>query len=143
MKILFVDDEPEFQMSHVDVLADLGHQVVLKTDARAALDILQKTEFDLIILDLLLPPFGNHATPLQTRSHYPLHGIDLHIEIREELGLTSVPIVFMSVVRDMSVIAELRERERSYGQRFHMVVKPVLFSELVREIQRASEEVST
>jgi two-component system nitrogen regulation response regulator NtrX len=53
--ILIVDDEASIRQSLKGVLEDEGHQASTVESAEACLDLLQKSSFDLILLDVWLP----------------------------------------------------------------------------------------
>jgi CheY-like chemotaxis protein len=54
-RILIVEDYESLQKIYRAVLEQAGHQVVVVNDGFVALDAAKKDEFDLILLDLLLP----------------------------------------------------------------------------------------
>jgi signal transduction histidine kinase len=56
VKILLVDDDALIAMSGVDMLEDLGHEVLEANSGRAALDVLRKSgPVDLLITDFAMP----------------------------------------------------------------------------------------
>jgi len=55
IKVMVVDDEENFRVTLKDFLSDYEHLVTTVGDAKAALDILENENFDLIICDLRLP----------------------------------------------------------------------------------------
>jgi PAS domain S-box-containing protein len=55
MTILVVDDDPLIAMGTVDMLEDLGHEVVSTQSGVQALEVLEKREFDLLITDFSMP----------------------------------------------------------------------------------------
>lgn len=55
MKILVVDDDPLVAMSTVDMLEDLGHEVVECNSGEEALNILREQEIDLLVTDYSMP----------------------------------------------------------------------------------------
>lgn len=54
-KILIVDDEPSFCRILEKKLTGEGYQVLIAENGRIALDILSRTDVDLILLDLIMP----------------------------------------------------------------------------------------
>lgn len=54
-KILVVDDEENILISLSSILEDEGYEVSLAQDAESALKVLEKEEFDVILLDIWLP----------------------------------------------------------------------------------------
>ncbi|MFZ5876123.1 MAG: sigma-54-dependent transcriptional regulator [Nitrospirota bacterium] len=57
-RILLVDDEPAFLRLCGGWLRDLGHTVFEASDAPRATALLKQESFDLVVLDLALPPSG-------------------------------------------------------------------------------------
>ena len=55
LRVLFVDDEKSLQEFMRSELPRLGHEVTVCPDGRAALKTLEKTSFDVAILDLRMP----------------------------------------------------------------------------------------
>ena len=121
-KILFIDDEPEFVRPQVIALEDAGYEVTLGPDPDKAVALLQEQDFDLIILDLIMPPRREERGDQEL--DFAETGVKLHQEIRDELGLVDIPIVFLSVVRDLGIRGRLMQRERSCGRRFRFLTKP-------------------
>src|SRR4030042_6348464 len=54
-KILVVDDELFYRELTADILRKEGHQVSVAKDGREALDLFQRDEFDLCLLDVVMP----------------------------------------------------------------------------------------
>ncbi len=54
-RILLVEDEPGLVMTVTDLLEGEGHEVTARTDGQSGLDTALKTDFDLLILDVMLP----------------------------------------------------------------------------------------
>ncbi|MBY0549120.1 MAG: response regulator transcription factor [Candidatus Obscuribacterales bacterium] len=54
-KILIVDDEADLRSSVRDWLAMDGHRIEEATDGSEALELMQASEFDVVVLDLMLP----------------------------------------------------------------------------------------
>ena len=55
LRVLFVDDEKSLQEFMRSELPRLGHEVVVCPDGRTALKTLEKSSFDVAILDLRMP----------------------------------------------------------------------------------------
>jgi excisionase family DNA binding protein len=53
--ILVVDDEEVIRLLFKETLEELGHQVITAENAAIALEIVKKTELDLVFLDLKMP----------------------------------------------------------------------------------------
>jgi CheY-like chemotaxis protein len=136
-QILFVDDEPEYVRPQVDALLDAGYDVILITDPDEAIAFLENRKPDLIILDLIMPPRQQDVVEDEREIDLVETGMKLYEDIREDLGLTDIPIIFLSVVRDREIRRELSERERKYHQRHRFLAKPISSSEVVTEVKIA------
>lgn len=134
-KILFIDDEPEFVRPQIIALDDEGYEVTLKAEPDEAIHLLERQHFDLIILDLIMPPRRRNREQALEELDYVETGIKLHREIREELGLVETPIIFLTVVRDQEIRRTIRQYETELGHKFHFLTKPVRSSDLVTEVQ--------
>ncbi len=58
MKILVVDDNYNLSMILADHLRERGHRVVSAFDGKLALAFCEQTEYDWLVLDLVLPELG-------------------------------------------------------------------------------------
>lgn len=65
--ILIVDDNPEIREIIEILLAGEGFQTFQAKDGMAALKLLQKKDFDLIILDIMMPGINGYQTCLEIR----------------------------------------------------------------------------
>jgi CheY-like chemotaxis protein len=130
-KILFVDDEPEYAEPQKEALEDEGYSVTFAIGPGEAMEWLHKKSFELIILDLLMPPreLDSEADPVET-------GLKLYQEIRQQEKFKKIPIIFLSVVRDLEVIAQLTEEERTNGHELKRLAKPALPSDVVSLVQK-------
>ena len=54
-RILLVEDEPGLVLTVTDLLEGEGHEVTARTDGQSGLDAALKSDFDLLILDVMLP----------------------------------------------------------------------------------------
>lgn len=64
MKIMLIDDQPEYLTGVLDRLESLGHTVILKTDAKEALRDVKRdydtpAAFDAVITDYIMPFRGS------------------------------------------------------------------------------------
>jgi len=77
-KILIVDDEMDIAELISDVLVDEGYETVIKNDGLSAIETIKNEQFDLIILDIMMPGMS---------------GVEVCNKIRESV---SSPIIFVS-----------------------------------------------
>jgi signal transduction histidine kinase len=67
--ILVVEDEPDMAVAMAELLRDQGYQVLLARHGREALDLLERQEVDLIVLDLRLPVMDGWQFRTAQRAH--------------------------------------------------------------------------
>lgn len=137
-RILMIDDEPEWIRPHAEALEEEGCAVTRMMDVDDAIRLLEKEPFDLIVLDLLMPPPAAMGRNFDFDTDVDLRetGVWLHREIREHLGIQNVPIIIMSVVRDKEIRDKINAVERNYGNRVYYRTKPILPSDLINEVER-------
>ena len=80
-KILIVDDEPNIVMALEYTFKKNNFEVFIARDGQEALDILQSTYPDVIILDVMMPMVDGYATLEQ---------------IRKDSNLTHTKVIFLS-----------------------------------------------
>lgn len=55
LRILVAEDEPLAAMVVEEILLELGHEVTLAADGKAALDLAEHQRFDVLVTDLAMP----------------------------------------------------------------------------------------
>ena len=114
-KILIVDDDAEFRSALSMLLGDLGYDIAVTWNGRAALDHLRShAPPDVILLDLEMPVMDGYA---------------FCVEKRRDGRLAGVPIVLISGHPDLG------ERVRPEGVT-EWLRKPVDIAAIVRTIRR-------
>lgn len=112
-KILIVDDEPRLvRLVKVNLLAS-GYQVGIAGDGKTAIELLEASQYDLLILDIMLPDSFN--------------GFDVCKRVRE---FSDIPIIMLT--------ARAREQDRILG--FDLgaddyLTKPFSVDELLRRVK--------
>lgn len=76
-RILIVDDEPNVRLMFRTALAALGAEIAVAEDGEAALDRLERSSFDLILLDLKMP----HVDGMETLRRLRDRGDDTPVVI--------------------------------------------------------------
>jgi len=84
-----------------------------------------------------MPPRYRNRKQGAHEPDYAETGVQMHREIREEMGLVDIPIIFLTVVRDHDIRHEIGQRERQYGHRPVFLTKPVRTNEVVAKVQEA------
>jgi DNA-binding response OmpR family regulator len=109
MRVLLVDDDPNFAQSVVLMLEDVGHRCVATTSGEEAIELAKTRDFDFILLDLLLPDIDGY-------------------EVIEQLKLEGIPTPYL-------IQSGLVDRDSEFGGLAfgtgEYLVKPFTKSELV------------
>ena len=61
LRVLLAEDQPINQKVAIGMLERLGHQVVAVADGRQALDLLHKSDFDVVLMDVQMPVMDGFA----------------------------------------------------------------------------------
>jgi len=141
-KILFIDDEPEFVRPQISALEEMGYDVTFKSDPYSAIAVLENQQFDLIILDLIMPPYNDKKQdePENKLVDESIEvGEKLHRELRERLKVNT-PIIFLTVIRDHEIRNGIGKLERKHNQRPHFLTKPISSNAVVDEVEKVIKE---
>jgi DNA-binding NtrC family response regulator len=117
MRILVVDDDAVVLASCRRILGAEGHQVTSSSSVREALEILERQEFDLLLVDVIMPEYD---------------GIQLIGKVRQNRA--TMPILVMSGYPTPETI--------SSGLRMgatHFIAKPFTPQELIAAVNKAAE----
>ena len=120
IRVLAVDDEVDYLKSLKRVLSRRGFEVVTTSDGRSALAILERSQFDCVLLDLKMPGIDGLATLTELRRH------DRDTPVLLLTGRGEIPSVLSalkggsdgflakpcSVEELVSAIEDVRERKR-------------------------------
>jgi DNA-binding NtrC family response regulator len=71
VRVLVIDDEPIIRDVLQDILSREGYAIALAPDAESGLQALDEKEYDLIILDLMLPGIGGFETLKEIKRRDP------------------------------------------------------------------------
>lgn len=111
IRLLIVDDESSIRESLTEFLRDFNITVDSANDAEAALDIMTRKQFDLLLADLRLPGMAGdlmitRAHQLQPRMRFLIHTGSVDYRLSEELialGLTPQDII-LKPLSDLTVL---------------------------------------
>jgi CheY-like chemotaxis protein len=113
---LYADDDPVLQHVMQRSLERLGHTVQVVSDGRQAFEAMQSQEFDVVMLDMLMPTMDGLEAAAQIRAYAD------------------------SVGRRLQIIAVTSHRQESLGDRLEacgldaFMRKPVRTEELAQEM---------
>ncbi|WKY45112.1 response regulator transcription factor [Eubacteriaceae bacterium ES2] len=71
-KILVIEDDEEIALIERDYLEVSGHEVVVREDGKNILNLLQEGDFNLLILDLMLPDINGYEICKMVRKQFEL-----------------------------------------------------------------------
>ncbi|MBW7940415.1 MAG: response regulator, partial [Candidatus Omnitrophica bacterium] len=70
IKILVVEDDLSSRIIMEAILSKLGYQVCATDSGIHAIDLLKKTPFDVVLMDLVMPEIGGYETTLRIRREH-------------------------------------------------------------------------
>ena len=68
-RILVIDDEEVIRMLMLEILESAGHEVVAAETAELALTLLEESEFDLVVSDVIIPGLSGLDLLGSVRAH--------------------------------------------------------------------------
>ncbi|MEL6533774.1 MAG: response regulator [Bacteroidota bacterium] len=72
-KVLIVDDEPNILMSLEFLMKKGGHQVFIARDGSEAMEIIDREEPHIIVLDIMMPEVDGYEVCSYVKNHNTLH----------------------------------------------------------------------
>jgi DNA-binding response OmpR family regulator len=117
-KILIVDDDAEFRSNLVEVLTGAGYRTESAVSAKAAIDLVNVQEFDIVLLDFMMPK---------------MNGIDALMTLRKARPKTKVIMITAFSSVENAVVA-IKKGASDY------ISKPFKIDELLTTIRRVLEE---
>jgi len=94
MKILLVDNDPIYLNLLTEVLSLYSHTVIKANDGESALQFLKGEQVDLIISDVSMPK---------------MNGMTLHMNIREDDRLRTIPFAWNSSYKELRDLLQVRD----------------------------------
>jgi len=89
MRILAVEDEPEYLEMLQEVMTGLGHSITIAVNGQDALDLLSRQKIDVIVSDVKMPE---------------MNGLEFHRLLREKPGYRNTPFIFLTGVDDVTQV---------------------------------------
>ncbi len=112
MRILAVEDEPEYLEMLQDVMKSLGHTITLAAGGEEALAILDRQPIDVIISDVAMPG---------------MDGLKFHSLVRDRKEHRNTPFIFLTGVDDLTAI-----KAASHGDCDLLLQKPFPVDSLLK-----------
>ena len=118
-KILIVEDEIDIREGMSEYLSEVGYDVMVAEDGQEGIDLFKSNEFDLVLLDIMLPK---------------INGFGVLSQIRE---ISDVPVMMLTAMTDdYSQIMSFNEKADDYITKpFSVVVLHKRIEALQRRIQ--------
>ena len=118
-KILIVEDEIDIREGISEYLSEVGYDVMVAEDGQEGIDLFKSNEFDLVLLDIMLPK---------------INGFGVLRQIRE---ISDVPVMMLTAMTDdYSQIMSFNEKADDYITKpFSVVVLHKRIEALQRRIQ--------
>ena len=118
-KILIVEDEIDIREGISEYLSEVGYDVMVAEDGQEGIDLFKSIEFDLVLLDIMLPK---------------INGFGVLSQIRE---ISDVPVMMLTAMTDdYSQIMSFNEKADDYITKpFSVVVLHKRIEALQRRIQ--------
>ena len=118
-KILIVEDEIDIREGISEYLSEVGYDVMVAEDVQEGIDLFKSNEFDLVLLDIMLPK---------------INGFGVLSQIRE---ISDVPVMMLTAMTDdYSQIMSFNEKADDYITKpFSVVVLHKRIEALQRRIQ--------
>ena len=118
-KILIVEDEIDLREGISEYLSEVGYDVMVAEDGQEGIDLFKSNEFDLVLLDIMLPK---------------INGFGVLSQIRE---ISDVPVMMLTAMTDdYSQIMSFNEKADDYITKpFSVVVLHKRIEALQRRIQ--------
>ena len=119
-KILVVDDNEQLSSMLKDVLESWGYTALVASEGRSCLEIAQREQPDIILLDIMLPG---------------LSGYEVCSELKRDGRTHSIAVIMMTALEDME--------SRIHGYKVgadNFLVKPINYNEVKAIIQKLLKE---
>ena len=119
-KILIVDDDPEIRTNLTEIFNDAGYEAMSAASGKEAIDTASHEQFDVILLDLIMPKMS---------------GIDTLVELKRATPWSRVIMLTAFATRDNAIEA-IKKGASDF------IYKPFKIEELLTKVGQVIEEAS-
>ncbi len=112
MRILAVEDEPEYLEMLQEVMQSIGHSIVIALIGVEALDLLEKHKIDVVVSDVKMPT---------------MNGLEFHQRLRALPEHRNTPFIFLTGVNDVTEVKAACTRDCDL-----VLQKPFPIDELIK-----------
>lgn len=131
IKVLLVDDEKNFVDGIALLLSDSGYETSVAYDGKQALEILDKSDIDVLVTDLIMPNMGGVELLERVRSLYPdvqsivltAHGGERENKTVRALGAKNFVIKPVDIDQLINMIDSLFENSQLKTERDELKLK--------------------
>ena len=120
-KILVVEDESDIREGISEYLSEVGYEVIVAEDGQEGIDLFKENNFDLVVLDIMLPK---------------LNGFGVLSQIRE---VSNVPVMMLTAMSDdYTQIMSFNEKADDY------ITKPfsvIILHKRIEALLRRSQDI--
>ena len=113
-KILIVDDIPKYIQMAMNILKNEGYKMFYAKSGEMALSLVEEHDFDLILLDIMMPD---------------VNGFDVCTKLKSNNRTKNIPVIFLSGKDSSQDIEQAYE----YGG-IDYVIKPFITIELITKV---------
>jgi len=89
MRVLAVEDEPEYLEMLQEVMRSIGHSILIAEGAQQGLEIIARERIDVIVSDVRMPG---------------MDGIEFHERVRALPEHKNTPFIFLTGISDISAV---------------------------------------
>ncbi len=89
MRILAVEDEPEYLEMLQEVMQGIGHSITIARNGKDGLEILDRQPIDVIVSDVKMPV---------------MNGVEFHKQVRLRQAHSNTPFIFLTGVNDVAEV---------------------------------------
>lgn len=111
-KILWLENEPQFQEPFADYFRLRGHEVRFVTRVGEAESLLGSGEFDLLILDVMIPVWDEaeeEKYPPQLTDRGRLTGLHFYRLMQKDSKLRKCPVLVYTLMSDVPLVDAFRK----------------------------------
>ncbi|MGX8852287.1 VanR-ABDEGLN family response regulator transcription factor [Amedibacillus sp. YH-ame10] len=150
MRVLIVDDEKEIANLMQIYLANEGYEIVVCYDGKSALEQISQMEFDLALLDVMLPDIDGFQICCKIREKYTYPIIMLTAKEQEIDKITGLSIGADDYVtkpfQPLEIVARVKAQLRRYKrynvkQENHIFTYAGLYLDMIRHICKVNEKI--
>jgi two-component system chemotaxis response regulator CheY len=112
MRVLAVEDEPEYLEMLQDVMKSIGHSVTVASNGIEALKVIEREKIDVIMSDVVMPE---------------MNGLEFHQKLRAIPEYANTPFIFLTGANKLSDVKAACESNRDL-----LLQKPFPVDRLIR-----------